>query len=252
MSQPPLLQIHDVSRTDTSTGKHLLKSASLLIHAGDRIGLVGNSGSGKSTFLRAMAMLDRCTGEWIFKGNTITKDDIPAYRRTVIYLSQRPFFTTGTVEENLRLPFLFKSAEAGARDSFQRDLAASTMQTLGLSPQILNQPAESLSGGEQQMVSLIRALLLDPQILLLDEPTAALDSDAKLRFEERILKWHRESNAGNEDGRAFLWTSHDPNQVDRLTDQTLTMQQGELILPTGPNSENQSANKSNQQANGVG
>jgi putative ABC transport system ATP-binding protein len=102
------------------------------------------------------------------------------------------------------------------------------------------------------MVSLIRAILLDPQILLLDEPTAALDSDAKLRFEERILKWHRESNAGNEDGRAFLWTSHDPNQVDRLTDQTLTMQQGELILPTGPNSENQSANKSNQQANGVG
>ena len=252
MSQPPLLQIHNVSRTDTSTGKHLLKSASLLIHAGDRIGLVGNSGSGKSTFLRAMAMLDRCTGEWIFNGNAITKDDIPAYRRTVIYLSQRPFFTTGTVEENLRLPFLFKSAEAGAHNSFQRDLAASTMQTLGLSPQILNQPAESLSGGEQQMVSLIRALLLDPQILLLDEPTAALDSDAKLRFEERILKWHRESNAGNEDGRAFLWTSHDPNQVDRLTDQTLTMQQGELILPTGPNSENQSADKSNQQANGVG
>jgi len=195
---------------------------------------VGTSGSGKSTLLRAMAMLDRCTGEISFQGKPIRGDDIPAYRRAVIYLSQRPFFTDGTVEENLKLPFQFKSAETGGTgDAFQPDRAAAALDAFGLSPQILEQPCESLSGGEQQMVALIRALLMEPQILLLDEPTAALDPDAKHRFEQRILTWH-ESTPENEK-RAFLWTSHDPVQVDRLTQHTIRIHQGELTRSSGLN-----------------
>lgn len=233
MSKNPLLQLREVSRSDNSTGKQLLSSVSLDVCSGDRIGLVGGSGSGKSTLMRAIVMLDHCSGDLFYRGKPISNDAIPSYRREVIYLSQRPFFTDGTVEENLRIPFQFKSSDGnGTGHTFQLDLAADVLNAFELSTQILKQPCESLSGGEQQMVALTRALLMEPQILLLDEPTAALDADAREKFENRIRLWHSESTSGHDDGKAFLWTSHDPTQVDRMTQRTITMHRGELTLPT--------------------
>jgi len=229
MSKNPLLRLRDVSRKDDSTGRQLLNAVSLEIQSGDRIGLVGASGSGKSTLMRAMAMLDRFSGELFYQENQIIGDAIPSYRREVIYMSQRPFFTHGTVEENLRLPFQFKSSqEAGRRRSFQSEIAATAVDRFALSTQVLNQPCESLSGGEQQMIALIRALLMEPRILLFDEPTAALDSDARDKYEQRIQEWHNESTSDMEGKRAFLWTSHDPAQIDRMTGKTIKMDQGTL------------------------
>ena len=110
MSKEPLLQLRDISRSDKSSGKRLLNPVSLDIRSGERIGLVGPSGSGKTTLMRAIAMLDGFSGKLFYQDKQITGDAIPAYRREVIYLSQRPYFTQGTVEENLRLPFQFKSS----------------------------------------------------------------------------------------------------------------------------------------------
>ena len=229
MSKTPLIRLRDVSRHDNSTGKQLLNAVSLQVRGGDRIGLVGASGSGKSTLLRAMAMLDRFSGELLYQEKQITHDAIPSYRREVIYMSQRPFFTYGTVEENLRLPFQFKSSQGSGRGrSFQTEIAATALDRFELPAQILDQPCESLSGGEQQMIALIRALLMEPRILLFDEPTAALDSDARDKYEKRIQEWHSESTSDMEAKRAFLWTSHDPAQVDRMTGKTITMDQGKL------------------------
>ncbi|MDB4749816.1 ATP-binding cassette domain-containing protein [Rubripirellula sp.] len=244
MSKNPLLQLREVSRSDNSTGKQLLSSVSLDICLGDRIGLVGASGSGKSTLMRAIVMLDHCSGDLFYRGKPISNDAIPSYRREVIYLSQRPFFTDGTVEENLRLPFQFKSSDGNRTGhTFQLDLAADALNAFELSTQILKQPCESLSGGEQQMVALTRALLMEPQVLLLDEPTAALDADAREKFENRIRVWHSESTSGHSDGKAFLWTSHDPTQVNRMTQRTITMHRGELDLPTESASHRQEVRK---------
>lgn len=242
MSKTPLIRLRDVSRHDNSTGKQLLNAVSLQVRGGDRIGLVGASGSGKSTLLRAMAMLDRFSGELLYQEKQITHDAIPSYRREVIYMSQRPFFTYGTVEENLRLPFQFKSSQGSGRGrSFQTEIAATALDRFELPAQILDQPCESLSGGEQQMIALIRALLMEPRILLFDEPTAALDSDARDKYEQRIQEWHSESMADPEAERAFLWTSHDPAQIDRMTGKIITMDQGTLkTFPEADPSQQQS------------
>jgi len=175
MSKNPLLQLREVSRSDNSTGKQLLSSVSLDVCSGDRIGLVGGSGSGKSTLMRAIVMLDHCSGDLFYRGKPISNDAIPSYRREVIYLSQRPFFTDGTVEENLRLPFQFKSSDGnGTGHTFQLDLAADVLNAFELSTQILKQPCESLSGGEQQMLCMCRTLMGDPELIMIDEPTEGL------------------------------------------------------------------------------
>ncbi len=231
MSKEPLLQLRDISRSDKSSGKRLLNPVSLDIRSGERIGLVGPSGSGKTTLMRAIAMLDRFSGKLFYQEKQITGDAIPAYRREVIYLSQRPYFIRGTVEENLRLPFRFKSSnQQGTFQSFERNVATLRLEEFQLPPQILDQPCDSLSGGEQQVIALIRALALGPRVLLLDEPTAALDPDTRDRYEKQIHQWHGSSNVDMESDRVLLWTSHDPSQVHRMTRRIVTLDGGKLGL----------------------
>lgn len=198
----------------------LFQHVCLSIFAGQRIGLVGASGSGKSSLLRAIAMLDRCDkGEVLFHGNTIGQDSVPNYRRRVIYLLQRPAFVSGSVRENLQIPYQLAVAES----TFDEARVTAWLSDLGRSPQLLDQAMEQLSGGEQQVVALIRALTLSPEVLLLDEPTASLDAKTATQFEGLVNAWHGE---GTE--RAFIWVSHDMNQVTRMTDQTLVMRDGIL------------------------
>lgn len=233
MAKTELIQLCDVSRVDAKSGRELLSSISLTVCAGDRIGLVGASGSGKSTLMRCMAMLDPFHGKLTHRNIPVTDDGVPAYRRNVVYLSQRPFFTAGTITENLQLPFQFKSAKSKEpTPAYQPGLIASELDAFNLSPEILSQPSESLSGGEQQMIALIRALLMDPEILLLDEPTAALDPDSRDKFESRISRWYHTANDQPREKKAYVWTSHDLTQVDRMTQQVITMNHGRLMMPT--------------------
>ena len=127
------------------------------IRPGDRIGLVGPSGSGKSSLLRAIAMLDQCdSGEVRYDGELICNDAVPGFRRRVAYLPQRPSFVLGTVRENLQLPFRFTSAKV----PFDQSLVDLWLHRLAASTDLLNQPVSQLSGGQQQIVALVRAIQL--------------------------------------------------------------------------------------------
>ena len=256
MAEIKLIELRDVSRIDSNSGRQLLNSLSITVGAGDRIGVVGASGSGKSTLMRSIAMLDPVSGEVLHRGTLITDNLIPSYRRNVVYLSQRPCFTGGTIEENLRLPFQFKSAKGyPASPSYEPDLVAIELEAFALAPEILNRSPESLSGGEQQMLALIRALLLEPEVLLLDEPTTALDPASREKFENRIHRWYNASdnttNKETKTEKAYLWTSHDPTQVNRMTQKTVTMNHGQLTRVTETASETKNAreidNRENQQ-----
>jgi putative ABC transport system ATP-binding protein len=154
----------------------------------------------------------------------ICKDAVPAYRRQVTYLPQRSEFVAGTVQQNLELPF-----RLGVSSSrLDRTQVTRWLDDLSMPQQTLDQPVESLSGGERQIVALIRAMTLSPQVLLLDEPTAALDPESTEKFERLVIAWRNESDHESPPQRAFVWTSHDAEQVGRMTTRIITIIKGAL------------------------
>ena len=170
--------------------------------------LVGPSGSGKSLLLRALCGLDRADeGRVRFRGNPVDRQSLPSFRAKVMYVQQQPVLLPGTVEENLSFPMDFRVHQGKARTSTR---AAELFSRLGKPDDFLTQRASVLSGGEGHLVGFVRAVLLDADVLLLDEPTAHLDLDTTRRVEEVVHRW---VEAGD---RAVLWTSHDVAQVDRI------------------------------------
>lgn len=187
-------------------GVPLLCGVSLALRAGECVGVHGPSGCGKSTLLRTLARLqDPAAG-------TITlhvrePEAEPAFRRQVVYVQQVPSLRTGTVGENLRLPFSYTHARGCV---FPEDAARRWLDDLGVGAERMEQPARTLSQGQRQRVSLIRAALLEPRVWLLDEPTSALDPGAV----EAVEAWLRARLV--ERACVMVVVSHDVAQGERF------------------------------------
>ncbi len=222
MTQEPIIQLDDVVVRDARSKRTILDHVNVSIDGGDQIGLVGPSGSGKTTLMRALAKLDPWhRGMLWFRGQQVEKQTVPAYRSQVIYLSQKPAFAATTVRDNLALPFTFLACSK-AQDL---DAAVTLLGRLGKQAGILDQSMESLSGGECQIVSIVRAIMLAPLVLLLDEPTSALDVDTALRLEQIVMEWRKA-----DDSRAYIWTSHNRDQVCRMTTRQIEMKDGKASI----------------------
>lgn len=194
----------------------LWRRLTLRLRAGERLAVVGPSGSGKTLLLRALAGLDRLDeGVLIASGAPLRADALPAHRARVGYLPQTPALFAGTVADNLRAPFLL-GVHAGR--SFDPEAAHAALGRLGRSATFLDQAVDGLSGGERQVAQLLRAMQTSPRVLLLDEPTASLDSAAAVEVEALVADFLRADA-----GRAVVWTSHDVAQLDRVTDRRLDL-----------------------------
>ena len=189
---------------------------------GDRLGVLGPSGAGKTVLLRAIALLDPLDeGSIRWDGGAVRGEAVPEYRKQVIYLHQRPALLEGTVEDNLRHPFTL----AAHRDrAFDPGRAEDLLARLGRDRGFLAKNSRDLSGGESQLVGLIRALQLDPAVLLLDEPTASLDPATTAAVEGMLGDWL----AAEPDGRALVWVSHDAEQARRMTGRRLYLRAGRM------------------------
>lgn len=197
-----------------------------MLTAGELLPVLGPSGAGKTTLLRVLARLRaRDGGQLELEGVAAERIEVARWRRRVAFLPQRPVMLPGTVRDNL-----LAVGEARAfRHALDEPRAAALLETLGLDvSRALAQDARTLSGGEAARVALVRALLTDPAILLLDEPTASLDSDAATFVVDLVA---RELDAG----RAALLVAHDPALWQRqLGDRFRTP---ELKLAAAPASE---------------
>lgn len=200
---PPLLEIRDL--TITVGGKTLHEHFSLDLLPGELVAVSGPSGAGKTTLLRTVCGLqDPAAGTILLEGKEAGVWGWPQFRRKVALVSQKPVLLDMTVEENLRRPFAYRAA---AQTQFSEPAARSLLGELGLDLECLKQHAYTLSVGQQQRVSLIRALLLEPLALCLDEPTSALDPLSAVQAQSVI------SRLAEERGLAALIVTHDPQQA---------------------------------------
>ena len=191
-------------------GDPILRSIDLVVPANGVTVLAGPSGAGKSTLLRLLNRLDDpAAGEVRWRGRALTDWAPTELRRQVAMVFQRPPLFAGTVLDNLRV------ALADVDDEH----AAHVLEHVGLSADLLDQEADSLSGGEAQRMCVARALLTDPAVVLADEPTAALDRAARGTVEDlgRTLA---------DSGVAVIWVSHDTDQLRRLADHVIVLADG--------------------------
>jgi putative ABC transport system ATP-binding protein len=220
---PPLLEARSLGRRQRGGSDHwLLRAINLAVHGGDRLAIIGPTGSGKTLLLRSLAVLDASDeGEVFWQGQAVSPASTPQYRRQAIYLHQRPVLVEGTVEENLRLPY---SLHAHAAGEFNRPNVLDLLKRVGRGSEFMQQAGQNLSGGERQLVAVIRALQLSPPMLLLDEPTASLDENTSWTIEELVKCWQQ----GSPETRAFLWVTHDPEQAARVSNRTVAVRDGRV------------------------
>lgn len=197
-----LLDVQDVA---FSVGdRQLLKPVSLQLYQGDCVLLTGPSGSGKSTLLKILASLITPTsGQLFFRNSDITTLRAEAYRQQVSYCFQTPQLFGQTVYDNLALPWQIR------RQKPQRDKLVAALESVNLSPDMLNKPVEQLSGGEKQRVGLLRNLQFMPEVLLLDEVTSALDEENRLSVLSLINRISAEEKV------AVVRISHDVNDIQQ-------------------------------------
>jgi ABC-type multidrug transport system ATPase subunit len=173
----------------------LTRDVTLSVGSGEIAAVVAPSGTGKTTLLRAIVRLAGHTaGRIAVDGTAVEAIPGSALRRRVGLVPQHPVMLGPTVADDLA---------AGARAAGAPPSSTPLLAALGLAPSMVTQPSNELSGGEQARVAIIRALLGDPTVLLLDEPSAALDAEATALLSSLLL----ERAAA---GLAVLITTHDP------------------------------------------
>lgn len=201
MSAHPLLQ---VSRLSHAFGpREVLQDVSLQLQAGNTLALVGPSGSGKSTLLHL------CGGLLAVREGTVQN----GFARTAMLFQQPSLLPWKTVIDNIALGLKARGAAKAERTARARSMALA----VGLDELALAQFPSQLSGGMQSRAALARALVLEPDLLLLDEPFSALDSQTRLALADEVVAILRE------EGKSVILVTHDLGEAITMTDRAIVL-----------------------------
>ena len=218
MSETPIIAVRDLTTKTGDDGAPILRGVSLAVAPGERVVLTGPSGSGKSTLLRCMVLLERAGGRVLLDGEDVGAERVRALRRRIGYLPQRPVAVADRIGDNLAFPReMDGDASPDALDQAAQD---ALLDRLGLDGLDRTRRFDGLSGGEQQRVALVRTLTVQPQVLLLDEPTASLDEGNVGAVLEVITEWVEAA-----DDRALLWVSHQAHEVEALATRRVALEE---------------------------
>ncbi len=207
---------------------HALNDVSVDIEQGEFVAIVGASGSGKSTFMNMMGCLDQpSSGSCLIAGEDIAKMDTNALaslrnRRIGFVFQQFNLLARTSAIENVALPLLYarEGLLAGLTKQERLAHAKQRLEQVGLGERLLNTPAQ-LSGGQQQRVAIARALVNDPDLILADEPTGALDSKTSAEVMGLLTSL-------NQQGMTVIVVTHEPD-VAAYAQRVITFKDGQIL-----------------------
>jgi tungstate transport system ATP-binding protein len=201
-------------------GKTVLDIEHLAIEAGCIHALLGPNGAGKTTLLNILAFLELpATGAIVFQGKTVdpARTDMLSLRRRVVLVDQHPVMFSTSVGNNIDFGLKIRKIETKKRQRIVDEVLA----TVGLE-RYKEARAHELSGGETQRLALARALALNPEVLLCDEPTASVDTENQVIIHEVLRRINTER------GASIIFTTHDRPLATTLAHHTLTLANGRL------------------------
>ena len=214
------LSLRDVTvRRGRSTA---LRVPALDVPAGDVLAVIGRNGAGKSTLLQTLALLERpATGEVLFEGTSVRGRE-RAYRRRMAVVFQEPLLLAGSVRHNVALGLRLRGVPRAERER----RAGEWLSRLGIAA-LAERPAHALSGGEAQRASLARALALEPEVLLLDEPFGGLDTPTRRELLADLARLVRATHL------TTVFVTHDWREVECLADRVAVLVAGD-VRQVGP------------------
>lgn len=203
----PIIKLIDIKKSFFIENRELriLQGVNLEVSRGDLVSVIGTSGSGKSTLMNIIGLMDKPTsGSYYLDGkdtNSLSDDELSLLRNRYIgfVFQQFHLIPYATALENVIVPTIY--SEKPIKDV--KNKAIKLLQSLNMSERTNNRPNQ-LSGGEQQRVAIARALINDPEIILADEPTGALDSKTSEEIMQIFLQLHQQ-------GKTVIIITHDPN-----------------------------------------
>jgi ABC-type sulfate/molybdate transport systems ATPase subunit len=198
-------------------GREVLTIDALELQAGERLAVLGPNGAGKTTLLRLLAGLEApSAGSVDLDGAQVAGADL-ALRRRIGYATQRPGLLSTTVVRNVELPLRWRRLAPAPR----RQAAVAALERLNVA-HLAERKALSLSGGEAQRVSLARALAVEPQVLLLDEPASGLDAEAHRAFFDDL------ESALDDRATTVVQVTHRADEALRLADRIAVLIDGAI------------------------
>ena len=220
----PVIDFRDVSFRVGQT--QVLSSFSLQVYKGETLVLLGRSGSGKTTTLKLInRLVSPTTGEIYVNGRRNTEVNVTRLRRGIGYVIQDAgLFPHFTVERNIGLVPSIESWPKQRIHTRTQEL----MQLLGLSPDMATRYPHQLSGGQRQRVGVARALAADPEILVMDEPFAALDPLTRDDLQREFLLLQQRLH------KTVVFVTHDLREALRLASRIALMEAGKLVTVLTP------------------
>jgi tungstate transport system ATP-binding protein len=201
------------------TKKIILDIANLEIKKGRIYALIGSNGSGKTTLMKIMnALLKVKKPEIFYKSNLISHENYRLVRSETVYIHQSPLLLTGTVFNNIAYGLKLRRFN----EEQIKNRVISSLESLGLS-QYLNRKTRELSTGEIQKIAIARAAVLFPEVLLLDEPTANVDSESLIMIEKLILNLKKNYNT------TIIFSTHNSFFDFRMCDEIIKLENGKIV-----------------------
>ncbi len=209
------LEIQNLTRTYED--KVALDISDLSIPSGSFIGIIGPNGAGKSTFVKLLAGIDPLSqGRVLYNRKKLHRKSEVYQKMTLIF--QKPYLFRTSVFDNIAYPLKIR----GEKPEVINEKVEKLLVDLGLES-IRNQLGKTLSGGEAQKVALARALVFEPELLLLDEPTANIDPQSIMVMERVLRDFHQKNRP------TIIMVTHNIQQAKRLSKEVLFIDEGKLI-----------------------